>query len=394
MLNIDGQNCGDVRVSKCVALLQDDYARQGGNLSFDDATRVMSKRGLGPEEWAAVLQSLSNAGIKIDRPQDNPAEGDSDQGRRRGAKSQKGATDRPSSSFEAAYGSSILLTHEQEIRLGRRVQAARSVLGLGNAPATFNDQRVIEGGAEARHQLVMSNIRLVIHSAKQFTVLTPMPLDDLVQEGILGLIRAVERYEPERGFRFSTYATYWIYQSITRAIEAKGRIIRLPSNILRQMNQLRRKRRRLTLHLNRAPTAQELARDLGVKLAEVNFLLSIQNDAISISGCEDNPDRVPLGRQLKSSLESPPAQVERAELKEIIEKLVLATLSPRSSRVLVLRFGLFGTKRRTLEQIGQKFSITKERVRQIETQTLKRVAQSYRAKLLRPFIENGADGNV
>jgi RNA polymerase primary sigma factor len=354
----------------------------------------MSRRELGPEEWAAVLQSLSNAGIEMDRPQDNPAESDRNQGRRLAARFQDPGTDVPSSYFEPAYGASILLTHEQEIRLGRRVQAARSMLRLGNEAATVSDQRVIESGAEARHQLVMSNIRLVIHSAKQFTVLTPMPLDDLVQEGILGLLRAVEKYDPERGFRFSTYATYWIYQSITRAIEAKGRIIRLPSNISRQMHQLRRKRRRLTLHLNRAPTAEELARDLGLKLAEVNFLLSIQNDAISFSGCEGNPDGVPISRQLRSRLESPPAQFERAELKDIIEKLVLATLSPRSSRVLVLRFGLFGTKRRTLEQIGLKLSITKERVRQIEKKTLKKVAQSYRAKVLRPFIENEANANV
>jgi RNA polymerase sigma factor (sigma-70 family) len=253
--------------------------------------------------------------------------------------------------------------------------------------AAIERDRIIEAGDLARAQLIMSNIRLVIHYAKQQAGMTSLSVDDLVQEGILGLFRAVEKYDPERGFRFSTYATWWINQYIARAIEITGRTIRIPSNVLGRLHELQKKRRRLAIALRRKPASQELAYELGWPVADVEFLLGIEHDVRSLDNELPSSDGDTLRHRVRSPVESPTKAAERHELERIVRR-VLETLDRRSARILALRFGLNGRSPQTLERIAKKFGVTRERVRQIEKQALEKISRGTRRSLLRPFVED------
>ncbi len=371
----------EIAITRCLELLTDDFVRQGHFLSFDDVTRVALRRGIPPEKAAVLIERLKDNGIPVAKAAVTDA---SDQ---QGENNQPTPEHRSLAlrSHAAHYAHHDLLNYDDEIKLGRRYQAARSLDGNEQAENSEQRQQIIETGAVARTRLILSNIRLVVHFAKQHVEMTSIPLDDLIQEGILGLFRAVEKWEPDRGFRFSTYASWWISQCISRAIADRGRMIRVPLHVIDRIVTLRKKRRKLLAATGRDPSEEELARELGWSLVDVFFILRIQQDAQSLDDSKNDDTRLRLHERIPSRNDSPTANAEKRELSSVIGQ-VLDTLDKRSRKILIMRFGLMGRKPRTLEQVGRKFGITRERIRQIEKKALQRIASTYRAKPLKPYL--------
>jgi RNA polymerase sigma factor (sigma-70 family) len=368
------------RVDRCVRLLQEDYHRQSEHLHPDDVSRLLSRLSLSPNESIWVWASLAQTGIDVEglEVREESTKGLGNVIRPNDAESTNG---RP----ELSYGFHQLLSHEQEIQLGRRVRTGRDVASSHfGAPNEETQRQLVASGQAARAQLVLSNIRLVIHYAKHHAKLTTIPMEDLVQDGIIGLFRAIDKYDPERGFRFSTYASWWVNQSISRSIVSTGRTVRIPNHMLARLVRLQRKQRRLGNRLHRHPTSKELADELGWDVSDVELLLQIQLDTYSLDSDQGKIESNRNTRWFQSAPESPSAELERRELGRIVEH-VLATLDKRSRRVLTLRFGLLGNKPRTLEQIGKSFKLTRERIRQIEKKALERLEARPRGELLRQF---------
>jgi RNA polymerase primary sigma factor len=368
------------RVRQCVALLLDDRARQGGFLSADDVNRILSRRKLTSGEAVGVWTGLATAGACVELPPavDRPHPSSNNQVETERAAPADGL-------LEMAGGTHPLLSHDEEVQLARRIRSAQMVAGTSGLSIEERN-RIVESGDVARAQLIMSNLRLVIHYAKQHAAMSSLSVDDLVQEGILGLFRAAEKYDPELGFKFSTYASWWINQSISRAIDTTGRTIRIPAHVLGRLRKLQRKRRRLSITLRYRPASHELANDLGCSVGEVEFLLRIEQDVKSLDHELPRSDGETLQRSVRSRTESPTEAAERHELKRIVRG-VLETLDQRSSRILEMRFGLNGRRPRTLEQIAKKLGLTRERVRQIQKHALEKVSRGPRGSLLRPFVE-------
>jgi len=391
-MDLNCQNDIGRTATRCVELLIDDYARQGNHLSFDDVTRVLSRRNAAPNDWSAVLERLAVMGVTIADPVAAHPEGHEQEHSDDFRNSALGADLHERDYLKEDYWHHELLNHEEEIQLGRRYQAARNI-GSGAEGPDENVAQILETGLRAREALILSNIRLVFSCAKPFMTTSPIPPADLVQEGLVGLMRAVEKYNPELGYRFSTYASWWINQSIRRALSDQGHLIRVPESVNRKINHLKRKIRRLAVHLGRSPTSPELAHELGCDIGEVNFLLQIKKDAQSLDDGLDGVDEPYMHGPRRGRLESPTKIVEREELKQLVEQVV-SSLDSRTKLVLTHRFGLLGNKPRTLEQVGRKLGITRERVRQIEKKALKRIGHSWRATKLRPYAEDGGGCDV
>jgi RNA polymerase primary sigma factor len=257
----------------------------------------------------------------------------------------------------------------------------------GPLPGTLKE--VICGmGKDAFDRLVLSNTGLAGAVAAAFAERTTrLDVEDLFQEGILGLMRAIEKFDPDKGYRFSTYATWWIRQHIRRAIEAKGRTIRLPAHVSEALWGLRKKRSRLQSELRRPVTAGELARELGVPEGEVNLLLRLERDAELL---EDLPPEVGLdavhGRRGGGGGPSRLSELEKQELSDLIQER-LRCLDRRARFIILQRFGLEGRSEYTLQELGDKLHITRERVRQIEARSIDRLSESRRGQALRDYIE-------
>jgi RNA polymerase primary sigma factor len=366
----------DVLVSRCYEMLLDDFYRQSRYLHVDDITRVSSRLQLSFPQVLTVWARLSSQGVTpdgIDQQEQGQASNNSKH--------------HPNQGYPACYVSHQLLNHHDEILLARRLRAGTDGSEATNGTEMPDSYREIVRSAQAaKAKLILSNIRLVVSCAKKLEVNTSIPLDDLIQEGILGLFRAVSKYDPERGFRFATYATWWINQTITRAIETTDRQIRVPVNQLNRLRVLRIRRSKLMARLRRHPSPAEIASETGFELSEVMLLLQIECDTQSLDAAPLDGEK-PLQRtKLQSKIESPVAQVERLELLDYIRN-ALRTLDKRSRFVLVLRFGLDGLKPRTLDQVGTQLGVTRERVRQLEKRALKRISSGRFAPILRQYLD-------
>jgi RNA polymerase primary sigma factor len=311
-----------------------------------------------------------------------------------------GGSSDPVRMYLKEIGQVALLTGEQEVSLAKRIQdgleASQQLAEAEALAAAGGDtldpvtkrrlRRIVEDGELAKQDLTQANLRLVVSIAKRY-VGRGMLLLDLIQEGNLGLMRAVEKFDHTKGFKFSTYATWWIRQAITRAIADQARTIRIPVHMVESMNKVHRVQRQMVQELEREPSVEELAERVAMTPERVRDILRISQDPLSLDspvGEEDDSnlaDFIPDG-----GAEAPAEAAAKMMLGEAVVE-ALAGLSDREKQVVRLRFGLDDGQARTLEEVGKEFGVTRERIRQIESKTLAKLRHPLRSQKLRDYLD-------
>lgn len=282
-----------------------------------------------------------------------------------------------------------LLTLEEEIAIAERIAAgAAASKALPHAEGAERERlaAIVEEGRLARDHIIRANTRLVVSIAKRYMG-RGVPFLDLIQEGNLGLIRAVEKFDHKRGYRFSTYATWWIRQTIARAVADQGRTIRVPVHMSDRIRNVYRVVRQLEQELGRRPSIEEIALHLNLNPRKVEWMLKVSWRPLSLERPVGEEEESELGNFIEDeSIPTPTQSAYQNLLREKVEE-VLSTLTPREARVLRLRFGLQNGEQHTLEEVGQKFGLTRERIRQIEGRALRRLRHPRRSRHLRDFLQ-------
>ncbi|MFU8773672.1 MAG: RNA polymerase sigma factor RpoD/SigA, partial [Anaerolineales bacterium] len=285
-----------------------------------------------------------------------------------------------------------LLTHEEEVALSKRIERSQNarlqIFKLQDQCSLDEQQKleeIVHDGELAREHLIRANTRLVVSIAKRY-IGRGLPFIDLIQEGNLGLIRAVGKFEYQRGFRFSTYATWWIRQSITRAVCDQGRTIRVPVHITDRIRKMYRISQELEQRQGCPPTSEQIAVEMGIEHKKVQWMMRVSRIPLSLESPIGDDEESELGHFVEDENTPTPLQaVTQRMLKECLDK-VLATLSPREARIICLRYGLNGDQPNTLEEVGRKFGLTRERIRQIELKALCQLRHPHHAHLLQDYL--------
>ena len=336
-------------------------------LTPEQVSRAMEEQEYDVAGLDALYEALEARGIRVEEEDaDLPLLDDAQIGRLEHELSAEGvALDDPVKAYLKEIGQVPLLSAEEEQTLARAARA---------------------GDADARRRLSEANLRLVVSVAKRYAG-RGLPFLDLIQEGNLGLMKAAEKFEPDRGFKFSTYATWWIRQSITRAIADQGRTIRIPVHLVEHINRVRKTAGELLRKNGREPTAEEIAVRLEMEPDRVRELLQLAQEPVSLE--------TPVGEEEDAHLEDfiqdeeagiPVDEAGRQLLRRELMS-VLKSLTPREERVITLRFGLDDGRPRTLEELGKEFNVTRERIRQIEAKALRKLRHPSRAKRLRDYLD-------
>lgn len=334
-----------------------EVGKKKGTLNEEDIVLQFMKYDATAKETQEVIDLLKKNGVKVVDTVKEEIDFDK--------LASQVSVDDPVKMYLKDIGKAPLLTAEQEVELAKRI---------------------LDGDEQAKAQLCESNLRLVISIAKKYTGKN-MHLLDLIQEGNIGLIKAVEKFDYTKGFRFSTYATWWIRQSITRAMADQARTIRIPVHMVETINRLGRVSKRLVQELGREPTVEELAKELDMSVERVGEIQKIALDPISLES--------PIGEEEDSKIadfiedETGVSPVESATRSMLKGQLlaVIDTLTPREQKVIRLRYGLDDGYPKTLEQVGQEFNVTRERIRQIEAKALRKLRNPTRSKKLKDFCD-------
>ncbi len=310
--------------------------------------------------------------------------------------SRRGQTnDNPSQDLVRVYlngiGKTALLTAENEVELAQAIEVglySEYRLKQSDKPLTRamkRDLKVLaKDGKKARAHLLEANLRLVVSLAKRYTG-RGMPLLDLIQEGNLGLIRAMEKFDYTKGYKFSTYATWWIRQAITRGMADQSRTIRLPVHLVEQVNKLSRIKREMYQHLGREATNEELSEESGIEESKIEMLLRQSRDPVSLDMPVGADEEAPLGDFIEDSEATDAETAVVASMRHSDIRSVLSTLEQREQDVIRLRYGLDDGVPRTLDQIGRRFGLSRERVRQIEREVMSKLRDGERAARLREY---------
>ena len=381
-------------------------AKQEGSITAADLAEKLSVLDLNPDQVDAVYLRLVELNVDVvedeaiaEEEEEEEAEApapDADEDRVRARRevdmALKAPTNDPVRMYLKEIGRVQLLTAQEEVSLAKRIEAGLLAEEKLESAAKLSDDERIElrmtrrDGAMAKRHLVEANLRLVVSIAKRY-VGRGMAFLDLIQEGNLGLIRAVEKFDYEKGFKFSTYATWWIRQAITRAIADQARTIRIPVHMVETINKLVRIQRQLLQDLGREPTADEIAEQMELTPKKVREIQKISQEPVSLETPVGEEEDSHLGDFIEDA--DAPVPLERASFRLLQEQLesVLHTLSGREKEVIRLRFGLVDGQPRTLEDVGKKFGVTRERIRQIESKTLSKLRHPSRSQKLRDYLE-------
>ncbi len=375
--------------------------REKGYVTYDEILQFFPDAQNNLEQMEDVFAGLSDAGIQIvpseDEAADQLVDDDDEDEDEWGERSKENLleaieADDTVGLYLKEIGRVPLLTAPQEVDLAQRMErgkAAREQMAATPEQKEIDRERLdmlSEDGMAAREHLINANSRLVISVAKKY-IGRGVPFLDLIQEGNIGLIRAAKKFDWRRGHKFSTYATWWIRQAVTRAIADQGRTIRVPVHMGDQINRLLRASHQLTQELGRDPTVAELAEALNVTVRKAEQMIQVARRPISLETPTDDEEESVLGDFIPD--EDSPAPTEMVTSQMLRDQLneILGTLPPREVRILQLRYGLLDGETYTLEEVGRKLGVTRERVRQIEAQALSRLRLPAHARKLRDFIK-------